>query len=65
MIGKMPPGTDPKARQDRFFGRVDEMEDLRAYVGSYLKEEIAAMTKAANLSHIPQGGTLYTFRLGD
>jgi lanthanide-dependent methanol dehydrogenase len=24
-----------------------------------------AMTKAANLSHIPQGGTLYTFRLGD
>ena len=24
-----------------------------------------AMTKAANLSHIPQGGTLYTFRLGE
>ncbi|GAC1330738.1 MAG: methanol/ethanol family PQQ-dependent dehydrogenase [Steroidobacteraceae bacterium] len=24
-----------------------------------------AMTKAANLSSIPQGGTLYTFRLGD
>jgi len=24
-----------------------------------------AMTKAANLSHVPQGGTLYTFRLGD
>jgi PQQ-dependent dehydrogenase (methanol/ethanol family) len=24
-----------------------------------------AMTKAANLSHIPQGGTLYTFRLGN
>jgi hypothetical protein len=24
-----------------------------------------AMTKAANLSHIPQGGTLYTFRLSE
>ena len=23
-----------------------------------------AMTKAAGLNHIPQGGTLYTFRLG-
>jgi hypothetical protein len=23
-----------------------------------------AMTKAANLNHIPQGGTLYTFRVG-
>ena len=24
-----------------------------------------AMTKAAGLNHIPQGGTLYTFRIGD
>jgi len=24
-----------------------------------------AMTKAANLASVPQGGTLYTFRLGD
>ena len=24
-----------------------------------------AMTKAAGLNHIPQGGTLYTFRMGD
>jgi hypothetical protein len=23
------------------------------------------MTKAAGLNHIPQGGTLYTFRIGD
>jgi hypothetical protein len=23
-----------------------------------------AMTKAAGLNHIPQGGTLYTFRVG-
>jgi hypothetical protein len=24
-----------------------------------------AMTKAAGLNHIPQGGTLFTFRVGD
>jgi lanthanide-dependent methanol dehydrogenase len=24
-----------------------------------------AMTKAANLNHVPQGGTLFTFRVGD
>jgi hypothetical protein len=24
-----------------------------------------AMTKAAGLNHVPQGGTLYTFRLGE
>ncbi|MGO9512136.1 MAG: hypothetical protein ACLP2F_00650 [Steroidobacteraceae bacterium] len=33
--------------------------DVRGAIGA------TAMTKAAGLNHIPQGGTLYTFRLGD